>query len=340
MADIDRIRNRLLAVILVVLLAAGLRATYAVSMPLAAALVIIAAVWPLKPWLDRLLPSKLSYVATILIVLIIAIVFIGALYLCAAQIVAAFGKNQDLFDRMYHSLLDAVARWGLRGSVSGASFTDVVETGQTLLSNAYTTFGYVGFIAVLVIFGLPEVPTFRRKLHQMFDATNTCMVVDAVDKIAERIRQYLGITLITSVITGVASALWAYATGLELALVWGMLNFLLNFIPIIGNIVGILPPTLYAIVQFQSTSMAVLVFAGFAILQIVISNFVYPWLQGERLSLPPIVIILSLAFWSWVWGIAGALIAVPLTAALVIAFDHFRGTRWIAQLLSNSGRPD
>ncbi len=80
--------------------------------------------------------------------------------------------------------------------------------------------------------------------------------------------------------------------------------------------------------------MPLVVFLGFGVIQIAISNFVYPMLQGRSLSLSPIAIIVALAFWSWVWGIAGALIAVPLTVALVIICEHFPGTRWIAMLLS------
>jgi predicted PurR-regulated permease PerM len=116
-----------------------------------------------------------------------------------------------------------------------------------------------------------------------------------------------------------------------------MLNFLLNFVPTIGNIVGIVPPTVYAVLQFQSWSMALIVFLGFAVLQVAISYFLYPALQGRSLSLSPVAIIVALAFWSWVWGIAGALIAVPLTSALVIVAEQFRSTQWMARLLS-SGR--
>ncbi len=119
---------------------------------------------------------------------------------------------------------------------------------------------------------------------------------------------------------------------------WGVLNFLLNFIPIVGNIIGIVPPTLFAIIQFQSVSWAVIVFFGFAILQIVISNVIYPMLQGRSFSLSPVVILVSLAFWGWVWGIAGALLAVPITAAIVITCEHFRSTEWVARLLSNRSR--
>lgn len=114
----------------------------------------------------------------------------------------------------------------------------------------------------------------------------------------------------------------------------GVVNFVLNFIPVVGNIVGIVPPVLYALVQFDGYTMPLIIFAGFAVLQITISNFVYPVLQGRQLSLPPVIILLAMTLWSWVWGIPGALIAVPLTGALVILCGHFEFSRWISDLLS------
>jgi predicted PurR-regulated permease PerM len=339
MAEPSSIRNRLLAVIATLLVVAGLRASYAVTMPLAATIVIVTAIWPIKPWLDRALPSKVSYLGTILVLLLISLGFIAAVYFSVAQVVRAFGQNQAQFNALYASLADWAARWGFEGAIGQQGYARLIGFGQTLLANTYTVFVYLGFIALLVILGLPEVPALRGKLHGALSAADRKELIDTVDEIAGKIRRYLGITALTSVITGVASALWAFTVGLELALVWGTLNFLLNFIPVIGNIVGIVPPTLYAVIQFQSPTMALVVFVGYAVLQIAISNFLYPALQGRSLSLSPVAIVVALAFWSWVWGIAGALIAVPVTAALVIVCEHFRSTAWIARLLSLPDRP-
>lgn len=335
MANLDQIRNRLLAAITIVLVVAGLRASYVVTMPIAAAMVIVAAIWPIKPWLDRALPSKVSYLGTILALLLISAAFIGAVYFSTAQIVRAFAQNQQRFNDLHGSFTEWTAEWGFQEYAGQEGYARLIGFGQTLLSNAYTVFVYLGFVAILVILGLPEVPALREKLKGALNAADRRELIDTVDEIALKIRQYLGVTALMSVITGVASALWAYSVGLELALVWGVLNFLLNFIPLIGNIVGIIPASLYAVVQFQSLTMALVVFTGFAVLQIAISNFIYPALQGRSLSLSPVAIVVALAFWSWVWGIAGALIAVPLTAALVIVCEHFGSTRWIARLLSS-----
>ncbi len=334
MADRDTIRNGLLAIIAVILTIAALRVSYPVTMPLAVAAVIIAAIWPVKPWLDRVLPSSLSYVGTALILLVILLGFIAAVYFSAAQVVRAFTENWQQFELLYQSATAWAEQWGI--SLGGQQgYSRLIGFGQGLLANAYTVFVYLGFIALLVVLGLPEVPALRQKIHDAFGAGEQREVVHAVDEVAGKIRQYLGVTTVTSLLTGIASALWAFAVGLDLALVWGVLNFLLNYIPVVGNLVGIIPPSLYAIVQFQNLTMPIVVFVGFSVIQITISNFIYPMLQGRSLSLSPIAIIVTLSFWSWVWGIAGALIAVPLTVALVIVCDQFGSTRWIAKLLSD-----
>ncbi|RZM30981.1 MAG: AI-2E family transporter, partial [Sphingomonas sp.] len=203
-----------------------------------------------------------------------------------------------------------------------------------LASGVYGLVTYVGFIGLLVFLGLPEVPRSQEKMRAGMGEQAHDDLREMLVTASRQVRGYLGTTLATSVLTGVASALWALMTGLDLALVWGLLNFLLNFVPVIGNIVGIIPPTLYAFLQYGGYSMPLLVFAGFAALQIAISNFVYPFLQGRQLSLSPLAIIVAMTFWSWAWGVAGALIAVPLTAAVVIVCARFDRTRWIATLLS------
>ena len=182
---------------------------------------------------------------------------------------------------------------------------------------------------------LPEVPAFRAKLDEVLEPGRRQDLGRAVDEIARKVRQYIGVTTLTSLLTGVASAVWALVVGLDLALVWGVLNFLLNYMPVIGNLIGILPPTLYAVLQFQAWTKPAIVFVGFAVIQILISNFIYPLMQGRSLGLSPLVIVIALSFWTWVWGIAGALIAVPLTVAIGTMCESFASTRWVAHLLSS-----
>ena len=334
MADSFVARNRMLAVLTGLFIAAALRASYPVTMPIAASILVTAAIWPVKPWLDRAVPSALSYLGTVLLLLAIIVSFVAALYFSTAQVVRAFAQNWDQFEKSYHSLTRWGEQWGLTlGGKEG--YARLIGFGEEILSNAYNVFVQLGFITLLVVLGLSQVSTLGKKIEEEFATGNQRDITGAVSEIASKVRHYLGITTVTSFITGVASALWASVVGLDLALVWGVLNFLLNYIPVVGNLVGIVPPTIYALIQFQSWSVPTIFFVGFAVIQMVISNFVSPMLMGRSLSLPPVVVVVALAFWSWVWGIAGALIAVPLTVALVIVCEHFPSTRWIAVVLSS-----
>lgn len=334
MPEPDTVRNRLLAVIAGLLAVAALKWSYPVTMPLAMAVFVIAAAWPIKPWLDRALPSGLSYVGTLLVLLLLLAGFFAAVYFSLIGVVQTFAERQDQFRQLH----DGYAAWaGGRGLpvLDGEDGYDrLVGVARLVLSQAYTVLAYLGLVAVLVLFGLPEVPTLARKIRGGMDAPHRLEVFEAVGEIAGKFRSYIGVTALTSLLTGVASSAWAFAVGLDLALIWGVLNFLLNFVPVIGNIVGILPPTLYALIQFGDWTMVAVVFTGYAVLQVTISNFVYPWLQGRGLSLSPMAIIVALTFWSWVWGVAGAVLAVPLTATFAIVCGHFRSTGWIAKLLA------
>jgi predicted PurR-regulated permease PerM len=323
MRSVDTNRNRMLAVIAIILAVAALRASYPVTMPLTASILLIAAIWPLKLWLDRL-GRAASYVGTSLILLLILALFFATLYFSTAQLVQAFGDNWGELEAVYRTAMGSLKRWGISG-VSLENRSRLIGFGQNVLSNASTILIYLGFIAILVMLGLPEVTAMAKKIDQEIGEGQIREIRSTINEIAHKVRQYLGITLVTSLLTGVASALWALAIGLELPLVWGTLNFLLNFIPVVGNFAGIVPPTVYALIPL----------AGFCFIQIGISNFIYPMLQGRSLSLSPVAVVLSLAFWSWVWGLAGAFIAIPLTVSLVIICGEFEGTRWIAVLLSS-----
>lgn len=329
----DRYRNRLLTLIATLLVIAALRIGFAITMPIAFAAITVAALWPLRRWLARFVPSWLAYTLTILALVAILGAFAAAVYLSIGQVIAVMASEWPSLERRYADLAGWAAQHGvpLSGTVDRQRIVGMI---QMLASGVYAFVTYIGFIGLVVMLGLPEVPRVRRKLHALVEGGARRDMLEVAEAISGQVRRYLGTTLATSVLTGVASALWSWMTGLELALVWGLLNFLLNFVPVIGNIVGIVPPVLYVFVQFGGWHMPALVFVGFAIVQLTISNVVYPLLQGKQLSLSPLAIIVAMTFWSWVWGVAGALIAVPLTAAIVIVCNQFDRSRWIAKLLA------
>jgi AI-2 transport protein TqsA len=141
-----------------------------------------------------------------------------------------------------------------------------------------------------------------------------------------------------SVMTGLL--VWGFAAlvGLPLAAEWGVIAFALNYIPFIGPFVATLFPTLFAIAQFESWQMAVVVFACLNLIQFLVGSYLEPRIAGNALSISPFLVLFAVFFWTFVWGIAGAFIGVPIViAALTLCAQH-PSSRWIADLLGGSGR--
>lgn len=334
MVEAQQIRNRLLTVIAFILVVAALRVSFPVTMPIAVAAFVVAAIWPIMPWMDRVMPTGLGYPATVLMLFVVLAGFIIITYFAIMQTAQTLASQQDAFRGGYDAFRDWAREQGLPLSSGEKGFDRIVAVVRTVFGKLYTVLGYLGIISLLIIMGLPEVRMLTRRLRSQLDLTDQWEMVDTVQKIGSRFREYIGIMIIMSLISGVASGLWAFAVGLDLALTWGVLNFLLNFVPVIGNIIGIIPPTLYAVMQFDGWVMPVIVFTGFAILQVTISNVVYPMWQGRGMEMPPVMVVVALLFWGWVWGIVGALLAVPLTAAFFIVAGHFKSIEWASRLLS------
>lgn len=334
-------RNALIALIAAVLLVAALKASYAVSMPIAAAIFVIAVAWPVKPARDRLMPSTLSEILTlVLLAIMLAVVFVG-IYFTILDIVETVTAREEEFRALVERYQRFAERYGLPTFDGQSGYDRLVSVAHTVGTTTYSALGYLGLIMVLVVLGLPEVAGLQRRVQACFPPEVRERLDGIAEDVARHFRSYLGVTLITSLLTGVATAGWVWAMGVDLAVTWGMLNFLLNFVPVLGILLGAIPPTLFALVQFEDPQVAAGVGIGLFVIQIVIGNFVYPMLQGQGMSMPSVLVVLALTFWSWVWGVAGALLAVPLTSAALLVFGRFEATAWITHLmLTDHEAPD
>jgi predicted PurR-regulated permease PerM len=127
--------------------------------------------------------------------------------------------------------------------------------------------------------------------------------------------------------------------GLNNILFWSVLFFLLTFIPNIGITIGSILPSLFALVQFPTYWQAIAIFVVTQTAAAIVGNLIYPRMQAQTQNIDPVVTLLALAFWTVLWGIAGAFLAVPLTLMSMMVFAQFESTRPVAALLSNDGNP-
>ncbi|WP_372891966.1 AI-2E family transporter [Rhodosalinus sp.] len=157
-------------------------------------------------------------------------------------------------------------------------------------------------------------------------------------RINERIGGYLFVKTVVNVILGALSFAIMFVLGIEFAIFWAVLIAFLNYIPYIGSIIGVIFPVLLSLAQFGTLSMAGVVMVTLTAAQMFVGGWLEPRMMGRAFNLSPFVVLLALAFWSTLWGLPGALLAVPLTASLVLVLAEIRATRPIAVLLSASGR--
>ncbi|MDP2732058.1 MAG: AI-2E family transporter [Hoeflea sp.] len=159
-----------------------------------------------------------------------------------------------------------------------------------------------------------------------------------LSRINERIGRYLFVKTVVNLILGAASFAIMVLLGIEFALFWAVLIAFLNYIPYIGSLLGVLFPVLLSLAQFGTLSMAGVVLLSLTAAQVYVGAVLEPRMMGRAFNLSPLVVLLALAFWSTLWGLPGALLAVPMTASLILVLAEIKTTRPVAVLLSASGK--
>lgn len=201
---------------------------------------------------------------------------------------------------------------------------------RLILSNVsgVVTTGFLVLLAVMFI--LAEAPSLQTKLRVAFRPSQEAE--DRINQLLKRLSRYMSIKTLTSTATGVL--IWGLLAflGVDFAPLWGVLAFLLNFVPTIGSIIAAVPPVLLAVVQL-GVGEAVLVAAGFVAVNIGIGNVVEPRVMGRGLGISTLAVFVSLLLWGWIFGLVGMFLAVPLTATLIAALDASPHTRPLAIML-------
>ncbi len=223
---------------------------------------------------------------------------------------------------------------GAGGDFAGRLTSYAASLAQTIISSAGTTLAALIIIFFLTLLMLIEGPKWRSKLASVLDTPTKRDWFESLGLIAERLRRYLLARTILGVITGVLYVAWLAIFGVDLLIVWGLLAFLLNFVPNLGSLVAGILPVLYAFVQ-KDTDTALMVGAGIFVIEQVMGNFVDPRVQGRQVAVSPLVVLLAILLWGWIWGIAGAILAVPITIAMIIVFAHIPPLRPLALMLSD-----
>ena len=326
-----------------ILTLAGLWAASAVMMPVTFALFIIALVWPLQRRMQAVLPQVIAVLATAAVALL-AIGGGGWLVVWGFGGVAQWViANAARLQSLYMHAADLLERRGLYAAELFAEQVNVLWLVQVLRAIGGSLQGVLSFSIVtfvFVILGLLEVEALGRRLRRIGDGQLGAATIDAATEIAARLQTYMLVRFGMSVLTGLGFWAFAAAYGLELQREWGVIAFVLNFIPFIGSFVATLLPTLFAAAQFESLSSALGMFLGLNLLQFLVGSYIEPRVAGRALSVSPFMVLFAVFFWGMLWGIFGAFIGVPILIALAAVCARHPPARAIAVLLSADGAMD
>ncbi|QQR69466.1 MAG: AI-2E family transporter [Alphaproteobacteria bacterium] len=200
--------------------------------------------------------------------------------------------------------------------------------------------GDAGLIFIYLAFLFLEQRSFDSKLRALYPhADRQNKVRRLLHQIAMQTQAYVRVKTLIAVLSSALSFVLLKMVGVDYASFWALVIFLMSFIPTIGALVGVLFPALLALVQFpEPLAPFLIVLVGLGAVQAITGNMLEPALMGKSLNQSTLVILLSLAFWGSIWGVAGMFLCTPLTGIAMIICSHFPQTKWIAVLLSSDGR--
>jgi AI-2 transport protein TqsA len=333
--------NRFVMLIAMILVVAALKLSRPVTLPLAAALCVAILVWPLQSALEQRLPRWAAFAITFLTVIASAAVVGGAIVWTVGRLAPSVPELMQRLEEIVRPAREFAQRSGI--SIPGGTdqpgerlTNEVIEGATRGWRRAFSMATAAGLALALLAFMLLETRGFLRKVREQLSPTVSERIAETALLVSHQVHRHFVALTITSGISGVLTGVLALVLGLNFALAWAIIVWLLNYIPTIGPILSVIPPTLYALLQFDEPTRPLIMFAGTAIIQFTMGNFIDPKIEGRVLSLSPLVVLLGVVFWGWLWGVAGAFLSVPLTAAIVVMCGEFEETRWVAALASDS----
>ena len=332
-------RFLLIAACLIVVVA-GVKAASDLMVPFLSALFLAMITLPLLNWLrGRRIPTPLAVVIT----LVAALSVLAAVAIVVGGSISGFTAEVPKYQERLNEMTKEVFAWFEAHGIDLSSqlTTDLVNPADAFgvaagaLRGVASVLSNFFLVLLTVIFILFEAAGFPDKLAAAFGSQSGSK---RFERIKFEVQRYLGIKTLVSLATGVLISIALAVIGVDFALLWGMLAFLLNYIPNLGSIIAAVPPVLLAVVQLGFGS-AIAVAVVFIVANIALGTFIEPQLMGRRLGLSTLVVFLSLVFWGWIWGPMGMLLSVPLTMIVKIMLENTEDLRWIAVLLGPAGKP-
>ncbi|MBE9475643.1 MAG: AI-2E family transporter [Proteobacteria bacterium] len=287
----------------------------------------------------RQVPRWLAQILGLTIVLLGIGGIVGVLASQAYDVIAAVPRYQARFGQIIAQLVqfsgeDIAAR--ISNELAGLN---LAEPAGKLVGGAGSFLSGVFMVLLYIPFMMAERKPMNKKIPLAARTPEAAAEFNQVlQSISLGLQRYIGIKTSVSMVTGLSSYAIIKSVGLDFAETWGVLAFALNFIPTIGSMVAVAIPAIVALVQFEVLTPFLIILLGCGAVQFVVGNILEPSFTGKSLNLSPLMVILSLTFWTTIWGIPGALLSVPITVCVLIIFSNLPYTRPWAILMSGDGK--
>ena len=315
-----------------------------ILIPFVIAFVLVVLVEALVAWIKRLWPAAPAWLVSWIAGLVVIVTAAASIFALARGGVQMVQQGPALIARIEQVVQSIGRALHLKQTLHLAALIGQVNVSQiagSILSGVQGVGGTV--LLVIIYFGF--MLSGRRRIGRKFDAIAAAsrqdnLTASLIDRTAADIRTYMWVQTVTGVMITAGATVVMLAVGLDNVLFWTVVFFLLTFIPQIGVTVGSIAPALFALLQFSTTWQAIVIFAVIQLDAFVVGNLIYPRMQADTQNIDPIATILALSFWTLLWGIPGAFLAVPMTLMVMMLCAQFEGTKWVAAALSNDGKPD
>lgn len=341
----------------------GLKASTSFFVPILLAFFIATVSYPITNWLrEHRVPRWLAVLLTVLV----DFAFLAGVVVIAVILVGDFGEKwteigddgrlpyktlvEQKIGEVSVGIVDQLEKRDIEGAkekvdsyfsvkaleqLDQIDFKQVWNLGTDVVGRVASFFGTVFFVMLMTIFMLTEARMHGRRLNAICEAKGPNF--ERLLSATKDVQRFLGIKTLVSLVTGLLAGFLCWVANLDFFILWGILAFALNFIPVIGSVIAGIPPTILALILYGGPQ-AMAVATGYAAINVFLGNFIEPMLMGSRFGLSTLMVILAVVFWGWIWGPVGMLLAVPLTMVFKVAMLHSEDFRWLAVAMSKETR--
>lgn len=319
----------------------------------------------LKPFFIAIFLSILIYPAVAVLVrfkvprfvayFVVFAAIIGVIYFLGILVsinVSAFAERLPFYETRLTLITDQAIelmrhmmsfdRWGLtKGidlkAIDPFQYISIAKITSYIGASVGSVLSIVGEVFVILffmVFILMEVDRIPARVTWAYGEAKTPEILAVADDINTSVMKYLWVKTLINIATGLLTALILGIGGIDFFILWGIIAFVLNYIPYVGSIFAVVFPFLMALVQVSPLVALVILLCLIAV-HFALGNFIEPKVMGRELNLSPLVVLISLAFWGWLWGFIGMVLAIPITATIKIVMEHIPATRNLARFMSD-----